>query len=342
MNTMRRWEMNGFGRQSLALQTAARPRPAEDEVLVQVMSVALNHRDNWVIDSGRGLPLRFPFTLGSDLSGRVVAAGSQVSRFAPGDEVISVFAPEWLDGARPGNARELAYRTLGGFYPGVLAEYVAMKADWLVAKPASLSHAAASTLPCAALTAWFALVERGNLQPGDSVLIEGSGGVALFGLQIANMLGAKTLVATSAGKMAAVKQLGADAVIDRNALGMVDAVLQLTADRGVDHILELAGGTHLGQAAAMCAIGGKIHLIGALEGFTVSSPLEPILFKDLAIYGIGTGHRRALSEMCAAFDANGLTPVIDSVYPLEALPLALARVESGAFGKVVVNIGEAA
>ncbi|AHF79217.1 Oxidoreductase, zinc-binding dehydrogenase family (plasmid) [Sodalis praecaptivus] len=341
MHTMKRWEMNDIGRAALSLNAAVPiPEPGPDEVLVKVMAVALNHRDKMVIESGRGLPLAFPFTPGSDLSGCIVKSGINVTHLAAGDDVISLFTPDWHDGLRPGNARELAYRTLGGFYPGVLAQYVVMNPAWLLPKPASLSHHAASTLPCAALTAWFALVERGHLQPGETVLLEGTGGVAMFGLRIAQLRGARVIVVTRTGKVQAVKQLGADTVIDRTTQDVVETVLRLTADKGVDHVLEIAGGEHLGQAAAMAAVGGKIYLIGALEGFAVSSPLEPLLFKDLTIHGIGTGHRRALEEMCAAFDANGVAPVIDTVYPLEALPAALDHLAKGPFGKIVISVGE--
>lgn len=338
MNMMQRWEMNAIGRGALSLNTVPVPEPATGEVLVRVMAVALNHRDKMVIESGRGLPLRFPFTPGSDMSGTVVACGSGVSRFSAGDEVISLFNPEWQDGLRPGNARDLAYRTLGGYYPGVLSQYLAINEQWLVRKPASLSHQQASTLPCAALTAWFALCESGNIQAGETVLIEGTGGVALFGLQIAKMRGARTIVTTSAGKMAAVQQLGADAVIDRNTQDVTATVLQLTADQGVNHVLEMAGGAHVGTAAAMCAVGGKIYLIGALEGFSISSPLEPLLFKSVSILGIGTGHRRALEEMCAAFEASAINPVIDTVYPLASLESALDHLTKGALGKLVINM----
>lgn len=337
MQTMKRWEMNQTGRDALVLNHVARPQPAADEVLVKVMAVALNHRDLMVIENGRGLPLRFPFTPGSDLSGCVVATGANVIRFVPGDEVISVFTPEWQDGPRPGNAREMSYRTLGGFYPGVLAEYVVMKENWLVRKPVSLDHVQASTLPCATLTAWFALVERGNIQPGETVLIEGTGGVALAALQLARMKGSRTLLVTRSSKCEQAKQWGADEVIDRQQ-DVVATVLALTADRGVDHVLELVGGSHLGQSAAMAAVGGKIYLIGALAGFEVSSPLEPLLFKDLHIYGIGTGHRRALEDLCVAVDQQGFAPVIDQLYPLAALPAALAHLERGPSGKIIITM----
>ncbi|MDT0440847.1 alcohol dehydrogenase catalytic domain-containing protein, partial [Streptomyces doudnae] len=145
--------------------------------------------------------MEFPFTPGSDLAGTVVAVGDSVTRFAVDDQVISVFTPDWIDGARAGDARTPSYWTLGGFYPGVLAECVVLPQDWVVRAPRTLSPAEASTLPVAGLTAWFALVERGHVRAGEVVLVEGTGGVALFGLQIAKMHGAEVIVSGSADKL---------------------------------------------------------------------------------------------------------------------------------------------
>lgn len=188
---MRRWEMDAIGRGHLALRDVRVPAPGRHEVLVKVAAVALNHRDKMVIETGRGLAIDFPFTPGSDLAGTVTAVGEDAGRFTVGERVISAVTPDWIDGLRPGNARTPSYRTLGGHYPGVLAEYVAFPQYWFIRAPATLGPAAASTLPCAGLTAWFALVERGHLRPGQTVLVEGTGGVALFGLQIARAHGAK-------------------------------------------------------------------------------------------------------------------------------------------------------
>ncbi|WP_231492431.1 alcohol dehydrogenase catalytic domain-containing protein [Brevundimonas sp. EAKA] len=175
-NMMRRWEMDALGRDRLELKQAPIPSPGPGEVLVKVAAVALNYRDKMVIESGRGLPLTFPFTPGSDLAGTVVALGNDVTRLSIGDRVISTFTPDWIDGLRPGDARTPAYRTLGGFYPGVLSEYVAFPQDWFVHAPTTLDDGEASTLPVSGLTAWFGLVERAGLQAGDTVLIPAPAG----------------------------------------------------------------------------------------------------------------------------------------------------------------------
>jgi NADPH:quinone reductase-like Zn-dependent oxidoreductase len=338
MRSMRRWEMDHIGRDALTLREVPTPEPQPGEVLVEVAAVALNYRDEMVIESGRGLPLRFPFTPGSDLAGRVVAVGRDVIRFAVGDDVISTFTPDWVDGVRPGTARTPSYRTLGGYYPGVLAEYVCLPQDWLVRAPATLSPAEAATLPCAGLTAWFALVERGRVRAGHTVLVEGTGGVSLFGLQIAKMHGAEVILSGSADKLERGTALGADHVIDRRDEGWVETVLRLTDDHGADHVLEIVGGAHLADAVAVVAVGGRIHQIGALAGFEVSTPVMPLLLKDATIQGIGTGHRRALEDLVTAIDANSLKPVIDRRYPLAELPAALDHLERGSFGKIVVTL----
>ncbi|WP_410014043.1 zinc-dependent alcohol dehydrogenase family protein [Sodalis sp. C49] len=336
--TMRRWEMDAIGRDRLALREVPIPAPGRGEVLVKVAAVSLNYRDKMVTESGRGLPIAFPFTPGSDLAGTVIAAGADAARFSTGERVISTFTPGWIDGVRRGDARTPSYRTLGGFYPGVLADYVAFPEDWFVRAPHTLDDAQASTLPCAGLTAWFALVERGRLRAGETVLIEGTGGVALFGLQIAKAHGAEAIVSASADKLGRAMALGADHGIDRRHADWVDAVLRITGDRGADHILELVGGPHLGKAVQTAAVGGRIYQIGALEGFEVSAQAMPLMLKDVSIQGIGTGHRRALEDLVRAVDRTGLKPVIDTRYPLADLAAALDHLDRGAFGKIVMEM----
>lgn len=337
--TMQRWEMDGIGRDRLALKRVPIPEPKPGEVLVKVAAVSLNYRDKLMIESGMGMQLTLPFTPGSDLSGTIHAVGDGVTRFAPDDRVISVFSPEWTDGPPRGNGRVPPYQTLGGHYPGVLAEYVAFPADWFVRAPATLDDGEASTLPCAGVTAWFALVEKGHLRAGETVLIEGTGGVALFGLQIAKARGASVIIASgSAEKLERAKALGADHGIDRSQEDWVEAVYRLTADRGVDHILELIGGPHLAKAVRAAAVDGRIYQIGVLEGFEITSPAGPLMLKNVTVQGIGVGHRRALEELVAEVERTGLKPVIDKRYPLKELPAALDHLDQGAFGKIVIDV----
>jgi NADPH:quinone reductase-like Zn-dependent oxidoreductase len=339
---MRRWEMDGIGRDRLTLRERPMPRPGRHEVLVKVGAVSLNHRDKMVVESGRGLVLDFPFTPGSDLAGQIVALGEDVERFAIGDRVISCFTPEWIDGGRAGTARTPAYRTLGGFFAGVLAEYVVLPAGWLVATPVTLDDAQASTLPCAALTAWFALVERGGVRAGDTVLIRGTGGVALFGLQFAKLHGATVIVSCSPEKIDRVLALGADHAIDRHRGDELEALYVLTHEHGADHTLETVGGNYLGQSVQTASVGGRIYQIGALDGFDISFPAMPLMMKDVTIQGIGTGHRRALEDMVRAVARTGMTPVIDHRFQLGDLQKALDRLEAGPFGKIVIDMTDGA
>jgi len=337
--TMRQWQMSGIGRANLRLAQVPIPEPKDGEILIKVGAASLNYRDKLVIETGMGLPLAFPFSPASDLTGTVVATGAGAKRFATGDRVISSFIPDWIDGARPGNARVPHYQTLGGFYPGVLADYVAFPEDWLVKAPASLDDAEASCLPIAGLTAWFALIELGALHAGETVVVQGTGGVALFGLQLAKLHGAQVIVTSSSDeKLARAKALGADHGGNYRTGDWVEAVYRITADRGADHILEIAGGPHLARSLAAIAVQGRISVIGVLEGFEVSGPAGPLLLKSPVVQGISVGHRRGLEDLAAAVDRTGLKPVIDHRYALNELPAALDHLDRGPFGKLVLTM----
>lgn len=336
---MKAWNMMAIGRANLALGTAPIPEPGPGEVRVRVKAVSLNYRDKLVIETGMGLPLPFPFIPASDMAGVVDRIGAGVTRFAAGDRVMSTFIPGWIDGRRPGTSREPAYQTLGGVHQGMLAEYVVLKEDWLSTSPASLDDAQASTLPIAGLTAWFALMELGRLKAGDTVLVQGTGGVALFGLQIAHAMGAEIIVTSGSNeKLARAKALGAHHGINRHDGDWVAAVHELTADRGADHILEIAGGASLGRSLQAVAVEGVISVIGVLEGFDIAGPVVPLLLKSPVIQGISVGHRRGLEDLARAVDRIGLKPVIDRTYGFEDLPAALDHLDRGPFGKIVLQV----
>jgi len=336
---MKRWEIDAVGRQHLKLNDVEIPQPGPKEVLVKVNAVALNYRDKMVVETGRGLPLEFPFTPGSDLAGEVVALGDDASRFKLGSNVISTVTPDWIDGLRPGTARTPAYQTLGGYYPGVLAEYVSMPEDWFVLAPETLTARQACTLPVAGLTAWFALIERAGIKAGDTVLIPSTGGVALFGMQIAKANGAKVIVCGRPEYERRAKGQGADHFIDADTDWM-ETVYQLTSDRGVDVALEVIGGKHLGQSIQVTAVGGHVCQIGALDGWEISAPAMPLMLKDITIHGIGTGSRTALERFVRAIDQTCMVPVVDSQYSLADLPAAFDHLDRGAFGKIVIDLSE--
>ena len=337
--TMRRWVVDRHGRDALRLDKARVPSPAAGEILVWVSAVALNARDLMMIEHGMSLALRFPFVPASDMAGVVEAIGDGASRFRPGDRVIGHFLPEWIDGRPGGSAREPSYRTLGGHYPGVLAEHVCFPEAWFARAPDTLDDAGASTLPVAGLTAWFALVEQGRLKAGDTVLIPGTGGVALFALQLAAAHGAEVIVTSSSGeKRRRALALGASHAIDRTAADVVSEVLTITKGRGVDHVLDLVGGDNFARSIAAVAPGGRVSVIGLLDGAELRAPTVPVLLKAPVIQGIVTGHRRALEDLVRAVDRLGLKPVIERWYAFADLPAALDHLAAGPFGKVVVDV----
>jgi NADPH:quinone reductase-like Zn-dependent oxidoreductase len=337
-DTMQRWSMDALGRENLHLIQEAIPEPGPGEVRVRVNAVALNYRDKMVIEGSMPIALRFPFTPASDMAGVVDGFGKGVTRFKPGDRVISTFSPEWVEGKPGGDARTLPYRTLGGYFQGMLAEYVIMNENWLVAAPRTLDDVEASTLPCAGLTAWFALIERGGLRAGQTVLVHGTGGVATFALQIAKAHGAEVFVTSGSDeKLAQAKTLGADHGINRLKGDWAEALYGLTQDRGIDHIIETVGGANLRKSLRTVAVHGRISVIGVLEGSEISLPASELLLKSAVIQGIGVGHRRALEDFVRAVDTIQLKPVIAQRYRFDQLSAALEHLDRGALGKIVLT-----
>lgn len=336
--TMQRWSMNDLGRENLRLIQEPVQTPGPGEVRVRVNAVALNYRDKMVIEGTMPIPLAFPFTPASDMAGVVDSTGEGVTRFKPGARVISTFFPEWIDGRPQADARHLPYKTSGGYFPGMLAEYVIVNENGLVAAPETLDDVEASTLPCAGLTAWFALVERGNLRAGQSVLVQGTGGVAIFALQIAKALGAEVYVTSGSDeKLARAKKLGADRGINRLKGDWAEALLTLTQDRGIDHIIETVGGENLQHSLRAVAVHGRISVIGVLAGSEITLSAGELLLKSPVIQGIGVGHRRALEEFVRAVEVTGLKPVIEQRYRFDQLEQALEHLDRGAFGKIVLT-----
>ena len=336
MRTARQWSIAAVGPEDFRIRGAEIAEPSSGEILVRTEAVSLNYRDKLMLETGMGLPLTFPFVPASDMAGVVEAVGPGVTRFKPGDRVISTFSPGRIAGKEIGDARNPPYKSLGGYYPGVLSDYVTFPQDWFVAAPSSLDAAGASTLPCAGLTAWFALIEQGKLRAGDRVVVQGTGGVALFGLQIAKAHGAEVFItSSSAEKLERARKLGADHLLPRE--GWVERVLDLTGDHGADHILEIAGGPAFAHSLDAVAVGGRISVIGVLEGLEISAPTVPLILKSPTVQGISVGHRRALEDFVRAVDAIGLKPVIDRRYRFEEAREAFAHLDRGAFGKIVIE-----
>lgn len=339
-DTISRWEIPSFGLSKLALREIARPLPKAGEIAVEVDAVALNYRDAEVADNGMGNTLSFPFTPASDMAGRVVAIGEGVTRFTVGDRIISAYIPEWRDGV-PLSWTDAP--TQGGPIPGMLAQYVITPAEWCVRAPRTLSAVEASTLPVAALTAWMALVELGNLHAGQTVVVQGTGGVSLFAIQLAAAHGARVIVTSgSEEKIARARSLGATAGINRHTHPeWQQAVLQQTEGRGADHILEMVGGDNVERSLQAVAQGGRISIIGLLDSDRLSLPILSLLASRASIVGIAVGPRRALEDLVRTIDLLGIKPVIDATYSFSQVPQAFAHLQRGAFGKIVVRVGDA-
>ncbi len=338
---MKRWAIDRHSRSSLRVDETSVRNPGAGEVLVRVSAVALNSRDLMMIETGMGLTLDFPFVPGSDMAGVVEAVGPGVTRFAIDDHVISNFLPDWTEGKPGGTAQEPSYKSLGGYYPGVLADYVTFSEQWFTLAPATLDDVQASTLPVAGLTAWFSLIEQGGLKAGETVFLPGTGGVALFALQIAVAHGAEVIITSSSeDKLRRAIALGAAHGINRTSADVVKKTLALTGGRGADHVLELVGGENFKNSVEIVSVGGRISVIGLLGAQDLSTPTTPILLKAPTIQGIVTGHRRAAEDLVRAVDRIQLRPVIERRYSFNDLPAALDNLDRGAFGKIVIEMND--
>lgn len=335
---MRVFQIEGeWGMDHLKLSTRPEPKAGPGQVVVKMGASSLNYRDLVVPNRGYGnhtgtLPL-IPI---SDGAGVVTEVGPGVRRVAVGDRVCPAFFQNWISGEPD---LERLTRSLGGPIDGTMADYMCLSEEGVVKVPAHLSDIEAATLPCAALTAWSALVTNGNTRPGDRVLVQGCGGVALFAVAFAKMLGAHvTVISSSDDRLARVKQLGADAGINyRQTPEWAKATRDITGGRGYDLILELGGEKTLPQSLRCIRPGGTLAMIGILSGSAMATPLGLIITRQVRLQGVTVGHRDGFEAMVRAIDQHRLRPVIDRVFAFEELKEAMAYLQSGAqFGKVCV------
>jgi NADPH:quinone reductase-like Zn-dependent oxidoreductase len=336
-DTMTRWETASYGLANLNLESVEKPTPKVGEILIRVEAVSLNYRDTEVVEDRMGYNVPFPFSPTSDMAGTVEAVGAGVTRFAPGDRVVSMCITNWIDGA-PLDWSEAP--PLGGNIQGVLAQYIAMPAEWFVRAPDSLTAIEASTLPIAALTAWMAMHEIDHLRPGQSVVVQGTGGVSLFAIQFGLATGVEVIVTTSSDSKAQhLRELGVQHIVNRSETpDWEKAVLELTGGRGADHVLEMASGKNLARSLEAIKPGGKISLIGFLESYETAMSVLPVLGKRAVIEGISVGPRRAMEDMVRAIDQHRIKPVIEATYAWDKAHDAFAHLARGAFGKIVIEV----
>lgn len=308
--------------------------PANDEIQVEIFANSINYHDYAIVTGA--LPTaagRIPL---SDAAGVVIAVGSAVTEFKVGDSVVSTFFPSWLDGAEIPRSLSLVP---GDTIDGYACEKVNAPSKTFTHAPKSYSHAEAATLPCAALTAWRALVVNGHLKAGDTVLVQGTGGVSIFALQFAKAFGA-TVIATSSSlsKLEQLKTLGADHVINyKDTPNWGKAALTSTNGKGVDHIVEVGGAGTLNQSMIAAANGGHIALIGVLTGYSGPINTALLMSKQLRVQGLTVGSRKMQLDMIAAIDRFGIKPIVDKQFELHELAAAFRYQESGAhFGKISI------
>ncbi|MEB3341981.1 NAD(P)-dependent alcohol dehydrogenase [Okeania sp.] len=331
---MKAFEIQEFG--NLILTERPQPQPKFGEVLVKVKAVSLNYRDILMIKGLYNPHLSLPVIPCSDGVGEVVSVGEGVTRVKPGDRVAGIFMQKWLSGNLTTAAAKSA---LGGEIDGMLAEYVVLSEEGVVHIPPHLSDTEAATLPCAAVTAWHALMAAG-LKSGETVLVMGTGGVSLFALQFAVMVGARVIATSSSDeKLERVKQLGASDVINYKSVPKWGKqVLALTEGVGVDYVVEVGGANTLSQSLKAVSMGGQISLIGVLAGAQGEFNPLPAVMKGVRIQGIFVGSRQMFEDMNRAIDVNKLSPVCDRVFPFESAPEALSYMETGShFGKIRIE-----
>jgi len=326
--------------ESLELIECDVPSPGEGQLLIRIHAASLNYRDHAIVTGNYfgGVLQRDTVPL-SDGAGEVVEVGPNVTRFAKGDRVIGTFFQGWVDGM-PDLASTAA---LGSPADGVLAEYVLLDEQGVVACPAHLSYEQASTLPCAALTAWNALMFSGRTMPGQTVLALGTGGVSIFALQFARLNGARVIITSSSDdKLARASELGADATINyRTTPEWEQEVLSLTGGRGVDHVIEVGGTGTLAKSFQCVGFRGQVSLIGVLSGREGDTNPHALMLKNANLKGIFVGSRAMFEQMNEAISVNEMQPVVDRVFPFaEAASAYDYQLAGKHFGKVVISTAD--
>lgn len=332
------WEVQErFGLDQLRRARRGDPEPGPGELLLRMRAVSLNYRDLMMVDGRYDPRQRLPLVPCSDGVGEVVGTGAGVTGFAAGDRVCPIFAPRWL-GGEP--SRERLRNTLGGPLDGTLRETMTVPAAAVVRPPAHLTDAEAATLPCAAVTAWSALVTHGGLQAGQTVLVLGTGGVALFALQIALLHGARVIVTSSSdAKLDRALAMGASAGVNyRREPAWGKRVRELAGD-GVDHVVEVGGAGTLPESLRAVRLGGTIHLLGVLAAGEAPLSIVPVFMQQVRIQGVLVGHRDAFEALCRAFDQHQVRPVVDRTFAFAEAPAAFEHMAAAAhFGKIAIAV----
>ena len=330
--------MREFGIDALTLADAPEPKAGPGQVMIRVRGWSLNYRDIMIVRGDYNPKMQLPAVPLSDCAGEVVECGAGVTRARPGGRVMGCFMPKWISG----EPDEVAMRSaLGAGGPGgVAAEYVVLDEQSIVPVPDYLSYEEAATLPCAGVTAWHALITEGHLRPDEWVLVQGTGGVSVFALQIAKLMKARTVVISGSDeKISRVRGMGADAAINYVQTEAWDkAAREVTGGRGVDHVVEIGGSGTMSKSMRAVRAGGRIYVIGVVAGRGEIN-FVPVFMRNLRLQGIFVGSREMFEDLCRAFTAHDVHPVVHRTFPFVDLPAALHSMQQGGhLGKICLSI----
>ena len=329
----------GAGVDALVEVERPQPKPAHRQVLVKVKACSLNFRDFAIARGTYRMGVRDNLIPLSDGAGEVAEIGAAVTRVKVGDHVAGNFFQRWPGGEPSAESHKSA---LGGGIDGMLAEYIVLEEDGVVKIPAHLSLEEGATLPCAAVTVWHAMMEHAKLKAGDTVLLQGTGGVSIFGLQFAKAMGIRAVIISSSdAKLTRAQSLGAAFGINYKTTPDWDkAAIEFTGGVGVDHVVEVGGAATLTRSFGALRAGGKITLIGGLSGGATELNPGLIFSRRANVQGISVGSTQMFEAMNRAVEANAIKPVIDKVFPFAEAKAAYHHMASGAhFGKIVIRVG---
>jgi NADPH:quinone reductase-like Zn-dependent oxidoreductase len=326
-----------WGLERLTLVERPEPEPGEGQVLLGMRAASLNYRDLLTVQGHYNPKQPLPLVPCSDGVGEVIAIGDGVSRVRVGDRVCPIFAQCWIAGEP---TRDRLRSTLGGPLDGTLVERMVVDASGVVVVPSHLTDEEGAALPCAAVTAWSAVVTQARIAAGETVLVQGTGGVSIFALQFARVLGARVIVTSSSDeKLARARELGAWETINyKTTPKWGKRALELTDNKGVELVVEVGGSGTLAQSAVAVRFGGQISMIGVLAGGAGELNITPFLMKNVRVQGILVGHRDGFEAMNRAIATHELRPVVDRVFPWDQAREALERMAAGRhFGKICLR-----
>jgi len=328
---------DAFGLENLKRVERPQPEPGRGQVRVALKAASVNYRDLLMIRGHYDPKQSLPLIPCSDGAGVVEAVGEDVSRFEVGQRVATLFAQKWWSEV-PDFPRMRS--TLGGPLDGTLTESIVLSEEGLVAIPEHLSDVEAATLPCAAVTAWSALVTLGGVKPGETVLVQGTGGVSIFALQFANVLGARTIVTSSSDeKLERAKALGAWETINYKDKPEWGKEARKLSGDGVDHVVEVGGGGTLEQSLLAVGAGGGISIIGVLSGPGSRINVVPVFMRRIRLQGVFVGSRDGFEAMNRAIAQHRIRPVVDRVFPFDEAPQAFEHMDAGRhFGKIAIEM----